>query len=262
MGWTGHDPVYLARNLHDVSVYISSANGVPCDDQVDADPFLAYAESVADLMARSFDQALTDAGVAHTTKFRSCGIHQFSNSNQSLAEFWPQMFEAFGRRRPHPFDYRTGDVNASAWNWSFDVLGGRAPEFLDITGASAHGLSLTGSGTVRVTTEPLFDKHERVVVSGLADRPTTLYADDAGRISFDVMLEAPHVLEQFTAAERAAEAAEPRYFATRNVVFSRSLRCNGDSDHPELHRPSGDRDREREVTRDEHDGSLGLTPRE
>jgi S-formylglutathione hydrolase FrmB len=228
MGWTDHDPVYLARNLHDVSVYISSANGVPCDDQLDADPFLGFAESVVYLMSQSFDQALTDAGVAHTTRFRSCGIHQFSNSNQALAEFWPQMFEAFGRRRPHQFDYRTGDVSASAWSWSFDVLGGRAPEFLDITGASAHGLSLTGSGTIRVTTAPLFGKHERVVVSGLAHLPTTLYADDAGRISFDVMLKAPHVLEQYTAAERAAAAAEPRYFTTTSVVFSRSLRCNGD----------------------------------
>ena len=81
-----------------------------------------------------------------------------------------------------------------------------------------------------------------MVVSGLAHLPTTLYADHEGRISFDVRLEARHVLEQYTAAERAAQAAEPRYFATRNIVFSRSLRCNGDSDIPELDRPSGLRD--------------------
>ena len=230
MGWTGHDPVHLARSLRDVSVYISSANGVPCDDQVGTDPFLAYAESVVDLMSHSFDQALTDAGVAHTTQFRSCGIHQFSNSNQALAEFWPQMFEAFGRKRPHRFDYRTSDVHAAAWGWSFDVMGQRAPEFLDITGASAHGLTLAGSGTVRVTTAPLFDRHERVVVTGLGDWPRTLYADDAGRISFEVVLGAPHSLEQYTPAQWAAEAADPRYFATRSIAFSRSAPCHGDSD--------------------------------
>lgn len=224
MGWIGHDPVYLARSLHDISVYISSANGVPCDDQGDPDPFLVFAESAVYAMSLSFDQALTEAGVAHTTRFRRCGIHQFSNSNQGLAEFWPQMFEAFGRRRLHPFDYRTGDASASAWDWSFDVPAGRAPEFLDITGASAHGLSLTGSGTVRVTTAPLFGKREPVVVSGLGDQPITLHADDAGRIFFDVTLEAPHALEEYTAAERSAEAADPRYFATRSVVFSRSPR--------------------------------------
>lgn len=223
MGWIGHDPVYLARSLHDVSVYISSANGVPCADQVDPDPFLVFAESAVYAMSLSFDQALTDAGVAHTTKFRSCGIHQFSNSNQALAEFWPQMFEAFGRKRPRQFDYRTGDVSASAWDWSFDVFGGRAPEFLDITGASAHGLSLTGSGMVRVTTAPLFGKHEPVVVSGLSDQPTTLYADGAGRLLFDVMLKAGHALEEYTAAELAAAAVDPHYFATKNVVFSRSV---------------------------------------
>jgi S-formylglutathione hydrolase FrmB len=229
MGWTGHDPVYLARNLHGVSVYISSANGIPCGDQFDSDPFLSDAENAVYAMSLSFDQALTDAGVAHTTKFRSCGIHQFSNSNQSLAEFWPQMFQAFGRTSPHEFNYRTSDVSASVRDWSFDVSGGRAPEFLDITGASDHGLSLTGSGMVHVTTASLFGKHELVVVSGLGGQPRTLRADSAGRISFDVTLKAPHLFEQFTAPELAAEAADPHYFATRNVVFSRPFRGDGGS---------------------------------
>jgi S-formylglutathione hydrolase FrmB len=240
MGWTGHDPVYLARSLHDVSVYISSANGVPCNDQVAADPFLVFAESAVFNMSVAFDQALIDAGVAHTTKFRSCGIHQFSNSNQSLAEFWPQMFEAFGKRkRPHQFDYRTGDASASAWDWSFDVLGGRAPEFLDITGASDHGLSLTGSGTVHVTTAPLFHKRERVVVSGLGGQPTPLQADAAGRISFDVTLDAPHRFEQYTAIQLAAEASNHRYFATKDVAFSRSSGDDGDGDSDGDHHDHG-----------------------
>jgi S-formylglutathione hydrolase FrmB len=223
MGWTAHDPVYLARNLHDISVYISSANGVPCDDQIDADPFLMFAESAVYAMSLSFDQALTDAGVAHTTRFRSCGIHQFSNSNQSLAEFWPQMFAAFGRVRPQPqqFDYRTGEVAASAWSWSFEVLGSRAPEFLDITGASAHGLSLTGSGTVRVTTARLYLPREPVIVGGLGDHPTLLHADQTGRVSFEVMLGAPHTLEEYTTAGLAAEAADPHYYTTRSVVILR-----------------------------------------
>ena len=238
MGWIGHDPVYLARNLHDVSVYISSANGVPCDGQVEPDDTLVFLESVIHEMSLSFDQALTDAGVAHTTRFRSCGIHEFSNSNQSLAEFWPQMFKAFGKQRTRPFDFRTSDISASAQDWSFNVLGARAPEFLDITGASDHGLSLTGSGTVHVTTAPLFTRHERVAVSGLGGQATALRADDAGRISFDVTLEAPHPLEQFTAAEAAVEAADPHYFATRSVVFSRSSGCSDDGDSDCEHDPS------------------------
>ena len=230
MGWTGHDPVNLARGLHDVSVYISSANGTPCDDQVDPDPFLVFAESVVFAMSQSFDRALTGAGVAHTTKFRSCGIHEFSNSNPDLVEFWPLMFKAFGRTPPRQFDYRTGDVSASAWDWSFDVLGGRAPEFLDITGASDLGLSLTGSGTVHVTTAPLFGKYESVAVSGLGGQPMTLHADGAGRISFDVTLEAAHPLEQFTAAELAVQSADPHYFATKQVGFARAFGCDADSD--------------------------------
>lgn len=216
MGWIGHDPAFLARSLRDVSVYISSANGVPCADG-ESDRF--NAESVVFGMSQSFDRALTDAGVAHTTHFASCGIHKFSNSNQGLAEFWPQMFEAFGRTRPAFFDYRTGDVSASAWDWSFDVLGERAPEFLDVTSAWAHGLTLTGSGAVHVTTAPLFDRQAVVVVLGLGILPRVLRADDAGRISFDLTLKAPHALEQYTPDEQAAAAADPQYFATKTVLF-------------------------------------------
>src|SRR5262249_37653146 len=92
-----------------------------------------------------------------------------------------------------------------------------------------HGLSLTGSGTVHVTTAPLFGKYESVVVSGIGGQPTTLHADAAGRIFFDVTLEAPHPLEEFTTAELAVEPAGPLYSAPKNVVRARSIGCDGDS---------------------------------
>ena len=232
MGWTGHDPVYDARSLGDVSIYISAANGNPCPDQVDADPFLMWAESVVYEMSQSFDAALTQAGVEHVTKFRDCGIHTFTNSNQSFREFWPQMFQAFGRHRPHHFDWRTGDSSAAAWGWNFAADSARAPEFLDVTDASKHGVTLTGSGSVTVTTGPIFGHHEHVTVNGLGPDPQVLVADDDGRLTFSVVLEAPHSLEEYTAEELAAQAADPGYFATKAVTFGHDHDdCGDDDDH-------------------------------
>ena len=154
MGWEGHDPTYLAPSLREVSVYLDSGNGVPCADDPSPDPFAIFAESVVYPMSQNLDQALTAAGIRHTTEFRSCGVHLFSNSSLGLHRFWPQMLEAFGRRPPSQFDYRTGDAAAAVWGWTFAADPARAPEFLDVRNASGDGLKLTGSGHEAVITAP------------------------------------------------------------------------------------------------------------
>jgi S-formylglutathione hydrolase FrmB len=218
MGWDGHDPVYLASSLEDVSLYVASSNGVPCPGPA-PDPFLEYAESVVFAMSQTFDQALTAADVRHVTDFSSCGVHLFSNADQDLRRFWPQMLDAFGSRPPSEFDYRTGDAAASVWGWSFAADPARAPEFLGVHRASRHGVSLTGSGTTSVVTAPLFRAHEQVFVEGAGPFSGMARADDSGRLAVTVDLGPAHSLEQGTAAELAAEAADPSYFATRNVSF-------------------------------------------
>ncbi len=221
MGWEAHDPTYVASNLRGLALYIGSDNGVPCADDPDPDPFLEFAESTVFQMSQTLDQDLATAGIAHVTDFLRCGVHEFSNADHDMRVFWPEMLSAFGRPDPRRFSYRTGDAVATVWGWTFAADPARAPEFLDADDASVAGVKLTGSGTARVTTAPLFGPRELVRVDGAGTFARVLRADDSGRLSFSVDLGPAHSLEQGTAAEVAAESADAGYFVTRAVRFER-----------------------------------------
>jgi S-formylglutathione hydrolase FrmB len=223
MGWLGHDPVNLVPSLQGLSLYMTSANGTPCPDMTSPDPFLEYAESVVDGMTHSLDQAMTAAQVRHDADYASCGIHLFSNSNAGLRAFWPRMLHAFGSNPAGAFDYRTGDASASVYGWAFAADPARAPEFLDVRGASAGGVTLTGSGSTTVTTAPFFHPGDWISVEGTGACSVAARADASGRISFTVDLGAAHTLEQGTTAQVAAASADPGYFVTRSVSFRRSF---------------------------------------
>ena len=221
MGWVRGDPTQLPRNLADVSLYVGSNNGVACADDPNPDPFLVFAEQTVYGMSQALDQALTAAGVAHVTDFQSCGVHLFSNANHDMRVFWPQMLAAFGDRRPpRAFDYRTSDLSAQAWDWTFGADPARAPELLDVIGASGLGLRVSGSGAESVLTGALFRPRQWVIVGGAGAMPQAAQADDQGRIAFGVDLGPAHTLEEYTSAEQAAAAANPGYFVTRDVCFT------------------------------------------
>jgi S-formylglutathione hydrolase FrmB len=221
MGWVRGDPTYLARNLGDVSLYIGSDNGDPCPDDPNPDPFLVFAEQTVYGMSQALDQALTAAGVAHVTDFQSCGVHLPSNANHDLRVFWPQMLAAFGDREPpRAFDYDTSDVSATVWGWTFGADPARAPELLDVRGASERGVRVTGSGAEAVLTGALFHPRQWVIVGGASSMPQAVRADADGRIAFGVDLGPAHTLEEYTAAEQAAASANPGYFVTRDVCFT------------------------------------------
>lgn len=215
MGWLAHDPIELPSNLSATAVYLSAGNGTPCAGDP-PDPTLEGIELLVLAMAQRFDGALTAAGVAHTVDYKSCGIHQFSNSSADLRRFWPLMRAAFGNPAPRQFDFATGDAAATAWDWTFAADPARAREFATVAGASRHGLTITGSGLTSIRTARLFDAGERVCVVGGGGPAQAIGADGAGRLSFTVDLGGPHVFEQGTPEELAA-AASPGYFVTRAV---------------------------------------------
>lgn len=217
MGWIGHDPIDLAGNLSSTAVYVSAGNGTPCAGDPD-DPTLEGIEMLVLGMAQEMDGALSAAGVAHTMEYKSCGIHQFGNSNADLRRFWPILFGAFGEEAPRQFDFATGDAQSSAWDWTFTADPARAPELATISGASRRGLQITGSGLETIRTAPLFERGDRVCVSG-SGAARAARADSTGRLSFSVDLGAPHSLEQGTPEELSAAAA-PGYFTTRTIRFS------------------------------------------
>jgi S-formylglutathione hydrolase FrmB len=219
-----HNPTDLTPNLARVFVYAAWGNGVPrsgqtpgLDNGIGPDPTELLEPIIAE-QNRSFDAALQQAGVSHVSDFYGAGTHTYRYWQRDLHVFWPLMIEAFGSPSPSSFDYRSADAQFSVWGWTFATDPDRAPEFLDIADASASAVTLTGSGVASVTTAALFAPRATVTLSNAVE--SAVIADDAGRITFHVDLGAVHLHQQYTVAQRLAEAQAPdSYWTTRTVTF-------------------------------------------
>jgi S-formylglutathione hydrolase FrmB len=220
--WHAHNPTDLAENLGGVSVYLATGNGIPGDrsNVNPTDPagaaVVTLFEAGVHLMAQDFDAALTAAGVSHTSDFYGNGTHDYSYVSRDYRYFWPQMLAAFGGALPRSFDHRRVESEFSAYGWTFRADATRAAEFLDITDASCSGLTLTGSGTTTVTSARCFTPRRIVALNGAVER--RVRADRSGRITFHVALGPAHQLQQYTAPQRALEAAGG-YWTSRTVTF-------------------------------------------
>ena len=220
--WREHNPPDLAMNLRNTFVYLSSGNGLPCDQHdvevlASADP-RAYAEPMLLHQAMVFDEALSGAGVEHHSDFYDCGIHWYANWERTLHRFWPRMMDAFGIPPRDSFDMRSADGVFSEWGWSFETDAERAPEFLDVTDASARSATLTGSGGTTVRTASIFRPRQPIrVFDGTSER--VVRADARGQLRFVADLGGPHTHQQYTPTQRAAEAAG-NYWQTRRITFT------------------------------------------
>lgn len=235
--WHGRNPTDLAPNLGGVDVWHASGDGKPRPDEVTPDdlqgdpaavavnavvkPVFAGQAVVVETLARrhndSFDRALTEASIPHTYRARP-GIHWDEYAVADLHEWFPVMLEAFGAPAPQSFDYRSVDDTFSVWGWGFETHHARATEWFEVDNASSSGLTVTGSGLTTITTASLFEAGQSVLLDGATTRDAT--ADSQGRISFQLDLGGAHQLQQYTAAQRAAEAAAAgNYFTTKTVTF-------------------------------------------
>lgn len=221
--WRNHSAMDLATNLRGMLIHLTSENGVPCDEH---DVELAASGDWRNMVEPGilaetikFDQTLTSLEIPHRTDLSPCGLHNvdFRYWNQHLQNFWDLLNGdgGFGTE-PSSFDYRLADPSFSAWGWTFSADPARATEFLDVTDASAAGLTLTGSGVETVTTAGYFAPGQLVTLNGAVE--DSAVADADGRITFHVDLGPAHEIQQYTIQQRALEAAG-NYFVTRTVEF-------------------------------------------
>jgi S-formylglutathione hydrolase FrmB len=216
LSWRERNPADLATNLAGMNLYAGAGNGVPGDmhDIADGGPFIwqtMVVENQISSMTARFVAILRADHIPIAYRPHS-GTHDARYWIQDLAVWWPQMLGSLGSPSPVAFAYRDADPAFSVWGWSFRADPRRAAEFLDITDASSSGLSLTGSGTVHVTTAPLFHPGERIRLSG-ALTPAAI-SDNRGRLAFDVNLGPPHRTEEYTTLNLAKPSS------TRTIRFS------------------------------------------
>jgi hypothetical protein len=134
-------------------------------------------------------------------------------AEQALHHFWDVMVRSFGRRPPASFDYRSIFADSTVWGWTFRADPRRAPEFLEVRGASHEGFTLVGSGSTTVVTPPLFAPGENVAVEGAL--PAQAGADAGGRLTLAADLGAPAATPQFSSG------GGERTWTARRIRFTR-----------------------------------------
>jgi hypothetical protein len=221
--WHDKDPTDLVTSLRGIELYNAAGDGTLPPDELQASGPTAALGSYEEVLVRQqnidFNRALKRAGISHTWVPHE-GTHDSYYWVQELHQWAPMMMSVFNHPSPTPaqFDYRTADPAFSVWGWTFKADPRRAAEFLDITGASADGLTLTGSGTTTVQTAAVYDPGQPVHVSNSDGTTRVLTADGTGRLAFTVSLGPPHTAQQYTARE-AALAKRPGYFTTRTITL-------------------------------------------
>jgi S-formylglutathione hydrolase FrmB len=211
--WESGDPTYLAANLKGTPLFLASGNGLPGPLDPTLQPGTGNpgqtlsntAGVVADGltegeiwdMNKAFVRALDRAGVAHTDYFYGDGTHSWPYWQRDLEHFlaWLEPYIAHPAPAPREFDYRSGRPSFEAWGWSFTVT--RAVrEFVYLSDVGRGGLVALGSGTLRVTTAPLYAPGRAYAV--IADGTRQLVsADAAGRLTFTVDLGPSHTVQQY-----------------------------------------------------------------
>ncbi|HVL79978.1 MAG TPA: alpha/beta hydrolase family protein [Actinomycetota bacterium] len=194
--WRDRNPLDLAANLRGTDIRTAVGNGIPA--QHEASPldvvFGSQPEMNLNQMQRDFVAALDAEGIGyHATEHD--GGHLYQYGAEVLREWVPHVLANLGRPDPAAFDYRTVEAHSSAWGWSFTADPARAPEFLEIRGASSDGFHITGSGMTRVVTGRVAGPGATVEVTGAVE--DLVVADEEGRLHLTVDLGPPARIQQY-----------------------------------------------------------------
>jgi S-formylglutathione hydrolase FrmB len=204
--WQGHDPVELAPNLRTLGgLHLRSGNGVPCaGDNVQSAPL----EVGVYPMNLVLHERLGGLGIGHDWFDRGCGTHEWHHWEADLAAVLPPFLGVLASppAAPERFDHRFVDDRLDLFGWRFEVSARAAPAFTSLAGASATGLTATGSGTLTVTTPARHPgRWEVSTPAGIS----TVDADADGRLTFSMALSTtPAEVRLTELADPAAVAAD------------------------------------------------------
>jgi S-formylglutathione hydrolase FrmB len=220
--WRGRNPVDLADNLRALTVWFRTGHGLPgpgVDDE-QADPL----EVFIGLLNNRLNNKLNDLDIPHTyiqdPTAGHTGLHFMASFKQALPVM-QQTFAANVPVRPNSFNYRSIEPTFNIFDWQFSATRS-VIEFLYLFNVSGDGLTLKGSGTVAVTTAPIYTPGSSHWVlapgqPGIDVWPNHPQADCQGRLHFNVSLGDSHTLQQYTPAQSVVEAASLDYWKEANV---------------------------------------------
>ena len=199
--WRGHNPVDLAENLRGLLLSFDVRTGAP-------DPAAGsgtdYVEGAMYSMGTSMHRRLTDLGIDHVWRDHGPGCHCWYAWQRDLRDLLPRLMERFANPPPLPsrFTIRSIDARYDAFGWHV-AIDRPAVEVSRLSDAGRAGFTLTGSGSARITTAPMFEPGQRVRVTTVRTgraRRSQLTADRTGRLTVPVSLGPGNPFQQLSPA--------------------------------------------------------------
>ncbi len=202
--WRGHNPWDLAENLRPVDLTLRTGNGEPGGPFGGGDVI----EKTVYAMGVGFHRKLDRLGIPNIWDDYGPGGHLWPYWQRDLKRTLPHLMRVFARPAPAPrkVTYRSIDPQYSVFGWRVRIKR-KVLEFSRIGGAGRHGFNLSGSGSARVTTAPLFAPRAAYRVDirrrgrNFSEGQVLLgiHAGGRGRIRLRVPLGPANTTQQYTA---------------------------------------------------------------
>jgi diacylglycerol O-acyltransferase / trehalose O-mycolyltransferase len=202
--WHGSNPVDLAPNLRGVQLTLRTGDG-RTGGAFGGGP--DGIEAVVHAAGVSLHRRLRSLGIEHLWDDYGPGAHLWPYWRRDLDQTLPRLLAAFrrGAAAPDRFTYRAIAPSYRIYGWRVAVKR-PALEFSALRSHGRHGFSLTGSGTARVVTAPLFRPRRRVAVTARFSfgrpRRTVVRADPSGRLTLILTLGPGNSAQEYTAGAR------------------------------------------------------------
>jgi S-formylglutathione hydrolase FrmB len=192
INWRAHDPWDLAVNLRGLELMMLTGNGLPggpypWEPATGAIEYDIHEQNV-DMNAR-----LDALKIPHFYDDYGAGDHSWPYWQRDLEQTLPMIMAGFAHppASPSRVTFTAAEPSYSVYGWSVSLTR-PAMEFSTLSGADAHGFSLSGSGTARVVTPRDFvaGRAYQVTVAqpGRRGIRSTLRANAGGRLRIEVPL--------------------------------------------------------------------------
>ncbi len=182
--WQGHDPATLVENLRATGLHLWTATGANGEYDSGPNPGGTGIEALTHQASVRFHQHLEEAGIPSGFHDYVYGTHTWAYWARDLREYLPAMLRDLRTpRTPAAVSYTSVDRRWTQWGWSVAVDRRAEQELTTLSGATAKGFALHGTGTATVTTPRLYRPGSRVTVDG---RTATVARD--GRLTVTVPL--------------------------------------------------------------------------
>jgi pimeloyl-ACP methyl ester carboxylesterase len=208
----GHNPTDLAGNLKGLVLDVRTGNGQPGGG--DPNPTDAPADPVemdVEQESIAFHDALVRDGITHVWDDYGAGTHAWYYWERDLRESLPRL-EATLANPPAPpaaVDFSSTDPVFGVYGWRVAITR-PAREFGELLHASRAGFTLTGSGSAKVITAPLFRPGTlvRAVIGSAQDTtPVVVRADKRGQLTLNVPLGPGNTVDEYSPQARAENLA-------------------------------------------------------